>query len=225
MSVGRGPATTPDLLITRGDVVTMNAHRDVLVGGAVAVAGERVLAVGSTRELRAAYPGAPELDAAGCVVTPGLVDAHQHHTGDALVRSAIPDDLPPGASIYEWAVPIHAQHTPEDDRVSSLLTCVESLRNGITTVIEAGTVAHPHEIAGAMTQAGLRGSVGRWGSDTEGLPLAAPARRCSPSSTTCSTRTRPVGSSPPGSPSSGTRWRATSCSRAPRTWRAGAAPG
>ena len=74
-------------------------------------------------------------------------------------------------------MPIHAQHTPEDDRVSSLLTCVESLRNGITTVIEAGTVAHPHEIAGAMTQAGLRGSVGRWGSDTEGLPLAAPAQQ------------------------------------------------
>jgi 5-methylthioadenosine/S-adenosylhomocysteine deaminase len=168
-----GQVTTPDLLVTGGDVVTMNATRDVLVGGALAVAGDRILAVGGTRALRAAYPGTPELDASGCVVTPGFVDAHQHHTGDALVRSAIPDDLPPGESIYEWAVPLHAAHTPRDDRVSSLLTCVESLRAGVTTVIEAGTVAHPHEIAAAMTQAGLRGSTGRWGTDTAGLPLAA----------------------------------------------------
>lgn len=167
-------ATLPDLLVAGGDVVTMNATRDVLVGGAVAVRDGRILDVGATSVLRGRYPGTPELDAAGCVVTPGFVDAHQHHTGDALVRSAIPDDLPPGASIYEWAVPLHAAHTPLDDRVSSLLTCVESLRAGVTTVVEAGTVAHPQEIAAAMTQAGLRGTVGRWGSDTEGLPLAAP---------------------------------------------------
>ncbi len=175
MTQPTGADGTADLLVTGGDVVTMNPTRDVLVGGAVAVQGERILAVGGTRELRAAHPGAPELDATGCVVHPGFVDAHQHHTGDALVRSAIPDDLPPGASIYEWAVPLHAAHTPHDDRIASLLTCVESLRGGVTTVVEAGTVAHPDQIAAAMTQAGLRGTVGRWGTDTAGLPLAGTA--------------------------------------------------
>ena len=160
------------LLVTGGDVVTMNATRDVLVGGAVAIADGRVAAVGSTAALRAAHPDAAELDASGCVVTPGLVDAHQHHTGDALVRSSIPDDLPPGESIFEWAVPLHAVHTGDDDELASLLTCVESLRAGVTTVVEPGTVAHPDRVAAAMTRAGLRGTVGRWGSDTEGLPLA-----------------------------------------------------
>ncbi len=167
---------TATLLVTGGDVVTMNPTRDVLVGGAVAVAGGRILAVGSTTNLRAAYPGTPELDATGCVVTPGLIDAHQHHTGDALVRSSIPDDLPQGESIYEWAVPLHAEHGPQDDHLASLLTCVESLRAGVTTVIEAGTVAHPDRVADAMTQSGLRGTVGRWGSDTAGLPLSASAQ-------------------------------------------------
>lgn len=168
-----GPAA--ELLVTGGDVVTMNPTRDVLVGGAVAVGDGRILAVGSTSALRAAHPGVPELDATGCVVTPGMVDAHQHHTGDALVRSSIPDDLPPGESIYEWAVPLHAAHTADDDELASLLTCVESLRAGVTTVVEAGTVAHPDRVAGAMRQAGLRGTIGRWGSDTPGLPLSGPA--------------------------------------------------
>ena len=135
------------LLVTGGDVVTMNATRDVLVGGAVAIADGRVAAVGSTAALRAAHPDAAELDASGCVVTPGLVDAHQHHTGDALVRSSIPDDLPPGESIFEWAVPLHAAHTGDDDELASLLTCVESLRAGVTTVVEPGTVAHPDRVA------------------------------------------------------------------------------
>lgn len=166
------PAPEATLLVTGGDVVTMNATRDVLVGGAVAVGGTRILAVGPTSTLRATFPGTPELDATGCVVTPGLIDAHQHHTGDALVRSSIPDNLPPGESIYSWAVPLHAAHGPEDDRLASLLTCVESLRAGVTTVVEAGTVAYPDRVADAMTQAGLRGTVGRWGSDTAGLPLA-----------------------------------------------------
>ncbi|MCF8541991.1 MAG: amidohydrolase family protein [Candidatus Nanopelagicales bacterium] len=168
-------ASGADLLVTGGDVVTMNGAREVLVGGAVAVLDGRIVAVGSTSALRATYPGTAELDAAGCVVTPGMVDAHQHHTGDALVRSAIPDDLPLGESIYEWAVPLHAAHTADDDEIASLLTCVESLRSGVTTVVEAGTVAHPDRVADAMTRAGLRGSVGRWGSDTPGLPLSAPA--------------------------------------------------
>ena len=166
------PAPEATLLVTGGDVVTMNPSRDVLVGGAVAVGGTRILAVGATSALRAMFPGTAELDATGCVVTPGLVDAHQHHTGDALVRSSIPDNLPPGESIYSWAVPLHAAHGPEDDRLASLLTCVESLRAGVTTVVEAGTVAYPDRVADAMTQAGLRGTVGRWGSDTAGLPLA-----------------------------------------------------
>ena len=47
-----------DLIIAGGDVVTMNATRDVLLGGSVAVDGTTIAAVGATGELRAAYPEA-----------------------------------------------------------------------------------------------------------------------------------------------------------------------
>jgi 5-methylthioadenosine/S-adenosylhomocysteine deaminase len=163
-----------DLLVTGGDVVTMNARREVLLGGTVAVTGDRIVDVGSTAALRAAHPVADVLDAAGCVVTPGLVDAHQHLTGDPLVRSCIPDLLAPGQSIFEWSVPLHGQHTPSDDELSATLTAVECVRNGTTTVVEAGTVANPDRVAKALEAVGLRGTVGTWGWDVEGVPFSAP---------------------------------------------------
>jgi 5-methylthioadenosine/S-adenosylhomocysteine deaminase len=168
-----GP-TSPSLLICGGDVVTMNARREVLQGGAVAVSGDRILDVGGTASFRARWPEAAVLDATGCVVVPGMVNAHQHCTGDPLSRSCIPDDLPPGASIFEWSVPLHGAHDGDDDEVSTLLTAAESLRNGVTTLIEAGTVAHPERVGAAMQRAGVRGTVGTWGWDVDNVPYSAP---------------------------------------------------
>ncbi|MEV7012102.1 amidohydrolase family protein [Streptosporangium sp. NPDC051022] len=165
----------PDLLITGGDVVTMNARREVLLGGTVAITGDTIIAVGATGELRTRWPGVPELDATDCVVTPGLVNAHQHLTGDPLARACIPDDIHSDEAIFGWSVPLHQAHRAQDEELSALLACVESLRNGVTTVVEAGTVAHPHRVAAAMLGAGLRGTVGTWGWDAEGVPHGAPA--------------------------------------------------
>ena len=93
-----------DLIIAGGDVVTMNETRQVLVGGSIAVSDGLIAEVGSTRELRAAHPEAAMIDATDCVVTPGMINAHQHLTGDPLVRSCIPDLLAPGVSIFGWSL-------------------------------------------------------------------------------------------------------------------------
>jgi 5-methylthioadenosine/S-adenosylhomocysteine deaminase len=164
-----------NLLIAGGDVVTMNPQRDVLVGGAVAVAGNRIATVGATSELRKKFPQATVLDATECVVTPGLINAHQHLTGDPLARSSIPDLLAPGRSIFEWSVPLHGAHSPDDDELSATISAAESARYGVTTLIEAGTVANPERVAKAMTTVGIRGTVGAWGWDIEEGPFAAPA--------------------------------------------------
>jgi imidazolonepropionase len=50
----------------------------IIPDGAVLIEGEKILAVGTTAELRAAYPDQPALDAAGKVVMPGFVDPHTH---------------------------------------------------------------------------------------------------------------------------------------------------
>ena len=107
------------LIVAHGDVVTMNPTRDVLLGGSVVIDGSVLLAVGPTTTLLAEHPDARVIDARGCVVTPGMINAHQHFTGGPLVRSCIPDLLASGESIFSWSVPIHGAHSPDDDEVSA----------------------------------------------------------------------------------------------------------
>ena len=113
------PELSPELLIVGGDLLTIDDERRIILDGAIAIGGGRILAVGTTTELRAAHPGVAEFDASGCVVTPGFINTHQHTTGDPLARSCVPDDLPPGESIFSWAVPLNDAHTPDDDGLAA----------------------------------------------------------------------------------------------------------
>lgn len=50
----------------------------IIEHGAVVVRDEKIVAVGTTAELKASYPHEPTLDAGGCVLMPGFVDPHTH---------------------------------------------------------------------------------------------------------------------------------------------------
>ncbi len=169
------PAVAPaELLVIGGDLLTIDTERRIILDGAVAIGGGRILAVGTATEIRAAFPDVAEFDAGGCVVTPGFVNTHQHTTGDPLARSCTPDDLAPGESIFSWAVPLNDAHTSEDDGLAATLTFVDSLLNGVTTVIEAGTIGHLRSTAEAASRVGIRAGLGVWGWDIEHGPFAAP---------------------------------------------------
>lgn len=161
-------------VIRAGLVVTMDADRRVIRDGAVAVSGDRIEEVGRADDVLASRPGVEVHHVADGVVLPGLVDAHQHLTGDRLVRASIPDDLPSNEAIFSWAVPVHEHHTPDDDELSATLAAVEAACNGVTTVVEAGTVAHPERVAAGLSAVGLRGTVGTWGWDVDGVPFGGP---------------------------------------------------
>ncbi|MFF2850040.1 amidohydrolase family protein [Streptomyces sp. NPDC058001] len=164
-----------DLLIVGGDVVTMDSARRVLTGATIAVSGDSIAALGTADDLRARYPGAREIDASGCVVIPGLIDAHQHTTVDPLVRGMIPDDIGAQESISDWIVPLHERADGDDDELAATLTAVECLSRGITTILEPGTVAYPERVVAGLGAAGIRARVGGWGWDAEGVPFGAPA--------------------------------------------------
>ncbi len=159
--------------LIRGTVVTMDTERRILDNAAIAVDGSTIAEVGPFEELRHAHPGASISGRASDLVLPGYVNGHQHLTGDRLIQSSIPDDLPPGEAIFTWVVPIHAAHTPDDDELSASLTLAESLTNGITTTFEAGTVAYPDRVATAAEKTGARLTVGTWGWDIEEGPYTA----------------------------------------------------
>ena len=70
------------LLLFNGKVFTADARGTI--AEAVAVEGERIVAVGTTRDLRARYAPVREIDLAGRLVTPGFNDAHIHFAGGGL---------------------------------------------------------------------------------------------------------------------------------------------
>jgi 5-methylthioadenosine/S-adenosylhomocysteine deaminase len=162
------------LLVQGGDVVTMNPARDVLRDTAVLVRDGIIAEIGPAAELRRLHPDLEVIGGSDDLVTPGYVNAHQHLTGDRLIRSAIPDDIDSQEAIFGWAVPVHGAHSGDDDELSATLSLVEAVTNGITTTVEAGTVAHPERVVAAMHAVGVRGTIGRWGWDVEDGPWAAP---------------------------------------------------
>src|SRR5215207_7395424 len=70
------------LVLTGGKVFTADARGTV--AEAVAVDGNRIVAVGTSREIGAAYTAARTLDLKGRLVTPGFNDAHLHFLGGGL---------------------------------------------------------------------------------------------------------------------------------------------
>ena len=75
-----------DLLLTGGTVVTIDEERRILDGGAVAVDGGRIVAVGPVAEIAAQYQAAETIDCRGKLVLPGLIDAHGHG-GHSLIKT------------------------------------------------------------------------------------------------------------------------------------------
>lgn len=165
---------TADLIVRAGLVLTMDTDRRVIRDGAVAIAGDRLVEVGPARDVLAVHPAAPVHHEPDGVVLPGMVNAHQHLTGDRLVRASIPDDVPTTEAIFSWVIPVHKHHRPDDDELTATLAAVEAACNGVTTMVEAGTVAHPERVAAGLSAVGVRGTVGTWGWDVDGMPFAGP---------------------------------------------------
>ncbi|MFW0755301.1 amidohydrolase family protein [Pseudomonas sp. H11T01] len=80
------PLNTVDLLIEHGVVITVDDQRRVIKDGAVAVLGNRIVAVGRTDELRARFTAEKIIDARNKAVLPGLIDSHAH-AGHAMLKT------------------------------------------------------------------------------------------------------------------------------------------
>jgi len=152
----RGVPST-DLLISGGTVVTMDAQRRILEDGAVLVRGTEILAVGSTKELEARYPGARRLDARGRIVLPGFIDGHTH--APMTLFRGIANDLPLEDWLQKAIFPAEARNVTEDFCVwGTRLAALEMIRAGITTF--ADMYYFEDAIARETKAAGMRGVLG-----------------------------------------------------------------
>lgn len=116
-----------ELLIRNARVlVTMNPAREEIAGGDLLIRGGVIAAVG-----RGLATSGEVLDAAGCVVTPGLVNTH-HHLFQTLTR-AVPGGQ--DALLFGWLktlYPIWARFGPKEMRVSALAGLAELALSGCT---------------------------------------------------------------------------------------------
>jgi 5-methylthioadenosine/S-adenosylhomocysteine deaminase len=159
---GQGRAQSCDLLIVNGHVLTMDRERTIFSDGAVAIGGSRIVAVGPTAALEAAWHATRRINAEGNVVHPGFVDGH-YHTNLHLSRGSITDDPNPpkeegGAGPGVFTRWINAL-TDEDEFASALMAAVEMVKNGFTGFVDAATSFSPDAVAAAVEAVGIRASV------------------------------------------------------------------
>ncbi|MCE2942410.1 MAG: amidohydrolase family protein [Gemmatimonadota bacterium] len=125
----RAPKPVVDLLVTGGTVITMDATRRILDDGAIAIRGDRIVAVGPSREVAGRFAARRTINARRQIIMPGLIDGHGH-AGHTLVKTL-------GMDTGEWYAATDAIYargsTTNFWRADALLAATEKLRFGVTT--------------------------------------------------------------------------------------------
>jgi 5-methylthioadenosine/S-adenosylhomocysteine deaminase len=152
-----------DLIVSGGSVVTMDAERRIVTDGFVAVLDGAIVAVGKREELAGRYRASKTIDAAGCVVTPGLIDAHNHPVH--YFSRGMCDDIDLRTRLIERVFPYESKITDEEAHLAASAGFVEMIQHGTTCFCD-GASYNPHAVARAATEVGIRGIVARGTLDT-----------------------------------------------------------
>jgi len=140
-------------VVSGGTVLTMNAADEIFSPGYVAWEDDKLTAVGPGSPPAALLEGAEHVDATGCVVLPGFVNAHTHVSMTLLRGFA--DDMP----VQEWLErriwPVEAKLSSESVYWGALLGIAEMIRGGTTTFNDM--YHHFEACAQAIVDSGIRG--------------------------------------------------------------------
>ena len=146
-------AEPADMLVAAGTVVTMNAHRDVLHDGAVAVRDGRILAVGPRTRLEFLYTPKTRLNRPDAILTPGLINTHAH-AAMTLLRG-IADDRALQDWLDHYIFPAEKKNVSYDFvRAGTRLGVLEMMLGGITTY--ADMYYFESDVARVTREAGMR---------------------------------------------------------------------
>ncbi|MDP7643167.1 MAG: amidohydrolase [Anaerolineales bacterium] len=153
-----------DILITHGKVGTMDGERRFFEDGAVAIEGNKIVAVGPTSEVTAAHSAVRTIDATGKVIAPGLICTHGH------MASTLSHNMPVDFSKFTkftdmmemwWWPQVEDQTFADDIYWATKYAAARMLKSGTTTIgdmLEAPSAlpgALDHQ-ARACDEAGIR---------------------------------------------------------------------
>ncbi len=153
------PRREVDWLLFNADwLVTCDRAMNCRRLGAVAIEGKKIVAAGSTHELRDLFQGRKELDLSGYLLMPGLVNTHAH-AGMSLFRG-VADDLPLKIWLEEKIFPLENVFlNPESVYLGTLLSVVEMLKSGTTCFCDG--YFFEDRAAKACVKAGIRAVLGQ----------------------------------------------------------------
>jgi 5-methylthioadenosine/S-adenosylhomocysteine deaminase len=144
-------------------LITMNERREVLDSASVYVEHDRIAAIGTREQLVRQHPDAEIVNCSNHILMPGMVNTHTHLFQTLL--KGLGDDM----VLKKWFTcmtgPSAVHLTPDDAHVAALQGCVESIRSGVTTLVDF-MYAHPlpgmiKGVVEAFVATGMRGFVCR----------------------------------------------------------------
>ncbi|WP_158780894.1 amidohydrolase family protein [Pantoea sp. BAV 3049] len=150
-------------LLADGWIITMNPDRDILQQASLLIAGDRITAIGTRQSLQTASPEAEVIDCRDSIIMPGMVNTHTHLFQTLL--KGLGDDM----VLKKWFTcmtgPSAVALTEEDVFAAALHGCVESIRSGVTSLVDF-MYAHPRpgltaKVIEAFELSGVRGHVCR----------------------------------------------------------------
>jgi 5-methylthioadenosine/S-adenosylhomocysteine deaminase len=151
-------ADPADLVISAGHVVTMDASRQIIENGAVAIQGVRIAAVGTKAEIDKRFQPKSRIDSPDAILIPGLINTHTH-APMSLFRG-IADDMRLQDWLEKFIFPAEAKNVnPEFVRWGTRLACAEMLLSGTTTYTDM--YYFEEVIAETTKECGMRGVLGQ----------------------------------------------------------------
>jgi len=138
------------MLIHNANLITWAQPNQILPDQAVLLADGLIAEIGPSAQLSARHPRAERLDAGGQYLMPGNICAHTHFYGAFARGMAIlgrpPQDFPEILRKLWW--PLDKSLGAEDVRYSALVSLVDAVKHGTTTLIDHH--ASPNCIPGSL---------------------------------------------------------------------------
>ena len=149
------------MIFNNATIITMNPKREIITHGAIAISGQKIVAIGKSNQVIEKYPEKKRINCNGNVILPGLIDTHVH-TAQAMLRGCA-DDL----GLLDWLAKrvwvLQGNYTYDDGRASAALCALEMIMSGTTSFIEC-MLAEVYGIDGVVEkiiESGLRGAIGK----------------------------------------------------------------
>jgi 5-methylthioadenosine/S-adenosylhomocysteine deaminase len=150
-------AEPADSIYSARYVVTMDARRNLIDYGAVAVRAGRIVGVGKRADIEKQFQARQHADRPDSILMPGLINTHTH-AAMSLFRG-IADDVKLQDWLNKYIFPAEAKNvTPDFVLWGTRLACLEMMLSGTTTFVDM--YYFEDSVAKATKEAGMRGILG-----------------------------------------------------------------